>query len=330
MKIEFRKWVQKLQPIVSYFRRFWNVTPQKILVRTMSKNTKVLSAIAATILTVLVAYCFLPTLWFWISWEIIGAILVAIGCVGEWHLVMKHVPAHDPDPNHHRREVQFVTLVAIGVTMEFLGLMHTIPEALKLERDVANAVERTSVIESNNLVLKSNVAALEIELMETSNNVTKIDPINLPIKSMMALVHLGVCATNFIPSDIDRELAVFGGYLEIVDKQGARIAMLACREFDNQSRRVDGENPIRLYSMNFSWPITDKAFSALDPFGEKKWSERDLNREMAGIRIKAPAFGAHLSICYGSLKLTINGTMERAFSAPKYSDEIFPVAGHRD
>lgn len=63
-------------------------------------------------------------------------------------------PGHE---DHHRhRELQFILAVAIGVTMELIGLGHAIPEAIKLEGTV-------ETLSAENLVLRPNVAVVEIK-----------------------------------------------------------------------------------------------------------------------------------------------------------------------
>lgn len=64
--------------------------------------------------------------------------MVAIGCFGEWYL-FKYPATLGHETQHRARELLLIMLVAVGVTMEFLALTHTIPEAIRLEKDVAKA-----------------------------------------------------------------------------------------------------------------------------------------------------------------------------------------------
>ncbi|MGA2177324.1 MAG: hypothetical protein ABSH38_20305 [Verrucomicrobiota bacterium] len=102
----------------------------------MSSTAKAICAVIAIALTAVIGFVF-QWGWFWISWEIFGAILVSIGCIGEWMLLLS-----EEHSEHKNREKLFAIIVAIGVTMDVFGLIHAIPEALQLSRDVAEANER--------------------------------------------------------------------------------------------------------------------------------------------------------------------------------------------
>lgn len=77
--------------------------------------------------------------WFWIGWEISGAILVAYGCFQEWNLLFRREGSVVK-----RLERGYAILVAIGVTMEMIGLFHEIPAALKMEK-VMDGLEQTNL-----------------------------------------------------------------------------------------------------------------------------------------------------------------------------------------
>src|SRR5437899_12517248 len=68
-------------------RRFGNVISQNIHISTSNRKLKAICAIIATISIAAFGFLLLPSIWFWIGWEILGAVLVAIGCVGEWYLI---------------------------------------------------------------------------------------------------------------------------------------------------------------------------------------------------------------------------------------------------
>jgi hypothetical protein len=117
---------------------------------------------------------------FWVSWEITGGVLVALGCMGEWYLINRPTQERH-EPGHEILEKQCVMVVAIGVTMELFGLVvHTIPESFRLERDVrvatglAKSNELQVVIAQSNLArvtqmglgLKTNVASLGTAVLE--------------------------------------------------------------------------------------------------------------------------------------------------------------------
>ena len=131
------------------------------------KIPKTIWAILATISISVVGFFVLPSFWFWVCWEILSLGLVAIGCAGEWYLFLK--PAKESHESHHRRrELQFITAVAVGVWMEFLALAHAIPETMRLEKDVALANERAS---TNELAAKQ----LEMQFTETKTKLANAE-----------------------------------------------------------------------------------------------------------------------------------------------------------
>jgi len=121
--------------IAHFCRDLWNVIAQKIKTKMHRITIKVICATLMTISAVVLAFLLLPSLWFWVCWEILAAGLVALGCCGEWYMFLN--PAKKGHESHHRRkELQFITAVAIGVFMEFLALAHAIPEAIRLQNQV--------------------------------------------------------------------------------------------------------------------------------------------------------------------------------------------------
>lgn len=107
---------------------------------TKSKIPKMISGILAAILIAVVSYILLPLVWFWIGFEVFAALLVAVGCVGEWYLFHRPAGREKREKEQHRKfESRFILAVAAGVTMEFFALAHAIPAAIRLEKEAANA-----------------------------------------------------------------------------------------------------------------------------------------------------------------------------------------------
>jgi hypothetical protein len=131
-----------------------------------SKTPKIISGIIATISLIVALFVFLSPFWFWVSFEIIAAVLVAVGCFGEWWL--HHHPAgleRRAKDIHHSLESKIIGMVAIGVFMELFALGHSIREGVKLENKLAEANERASTNElkvaelmHENLELKKGLA----------------------------------------------------------------------------------------------------------------------------------------------------------------------------
>jgi hypothetical protein len=153
-----------------------------------AKIPKMICGIIATISIVVVGFFSLSAFWFWTCLEITAGGLVAGGCWGEWYL-FKNPPDEGDESQkllHRRKELQCIIAVAIGVTVEFAALSHAIPEAIRLEKDVEEIGTTNAQLVAENLVSRSNVAALELRVMEISNNVVKNDPRNQPILSFEA------------------------------------------------------------------------------------------------------------------------------------------------
>jgi hypothetical protein len=128
-----------------------------IRISKMSSTAKAICAISTIILIVAIGFIF-NWLWFWFCWEIVGTVLVSIGCVGEWLLLYKR---HDAE--HTRREKYFAIAVAVGVTMDVFGLLHAIPGALRLSHDVAEANGRASSNELQVAILRQEHDRFEMD-----------------------------------------------------------------------------------------------------------------------------------------------------------------------
>jgi hypothetical protein len=171
-----------------------------------NKIPKIISGIVCAISLIALGWLFLPLFWFWVSLEIVAAALVAIGCSGEWWL--HHHPAGREKierDEHLKLESRFIAMVSYGVIIELFALGHSIKEGKQLEDKVESgkvlvaAIGMTNAqLVTDNLVLRSNVVALELQVLETSNNVVKDNPLNQPIKSIDAEVYLFISGTNFI------------------------------------------------------------------------------------------------------------------------------------
>lgn len=164
----------------------------------MAKIPRMIWGIIIATFIAVVGYFSLSAFWFWVSLEIIAALLVAIGCSGEWWL--HHHPAgrrKKEKDEHHKLESRFIAMVSLGVIMEIFALGHSIREGVKLENEVSEAKEHVAMLESNNLVLRSNVAALELQVMEAKTNIAQIDPRNATISEMSATAILIVKGTEF-------------------------------------------------------------------------------------------------------------------------------------
>lgn len=141
-----------------------------------SKLPKMISGILAAILIAIVSYLLLPPVWFWIGFEVVAALLVAVGCVGEWYLFHHPAGREKREKEQHRKfEARFILAVAAGVTMEFFALAHAIPEAIRLELQVAQLNKETETlrIENHKLELIIKPRALTDEQAEVGIELLK-------------------------------------------------------------------------------------------------------------------------------------------------------------
>ena len=142
--------------------------------------------------------------------EILAALLVAIGCIGELILVFQKPPLKEEESRafekrKHFLERVFVCMVAIGVTMELALLPLSLRESARLNKEAGDARklaaesnERSKQLDlariglenqleelySTNLVLEKQVVALQITLEKTTNVVANIRPRQLTIDQM--------------------------------------------------------------------------------------------------------------------------------------------------
>lgn len=122
----------------------------------ISRIPKTIWGILAAISTAVFGFILLSSVWFWICWEVVASALVAIGCFGEWYLFK--TPATPSDEDCHRgKELHFILVVAIGVAMELIGLSRSIPEAIRLEGDVAKANLHIEELRQENLKLYAQI-----------------------------------------------------------------------------------------------------------------------------------------------------------------------------
>ena len=114
---------------------------------------RIISGIAITTSLVAVLWIFLSSFWFWASLETAAALLVAVGCGGEWWL--HHHPAgraKKAKDQYHLIESRFIAMVSIGVVMEFFVAGHQIREGAQLEQ--TNLAMTTNLADLNNKTLE--------------------------------------------------------------------------------------------------------------------------------------------------------------------------------
>jgi len=135
--------------------------------RNNATTKKMISGIIATISIIVIGAFAFSSFWFWTSLEIIAGLMVAVGCWGEWNL-FKNPAQGGHESAHRRKELQYILAVAIGVTIEFCALLHSIPEAIRLEQNVVD-------IGTTNAWLVATNVGLEIQLNETKTELANAE-----------------------------------------------------------------------------------------------------------------------------------------------------------
>jgi hypothetical protein len=280
--------------------------------------------------------------------------LVVFGVFGEGFEIIAKIFWEHWYKKHERK---FDKIGGVFWIIVIIGLALEIPEAAKVDKKTSEnelllanigttneqLALQVSLLDSNNLTLRSNVVALELQAIEISNNVVKSDfknnPLNQPIKSITAEVYLLILGTNFSDLRFPRppEMEKSEALIEIMGNAGS-FANMRCSEFETELTHAfdDGwvTNPpnARVYNMSFRWPNVDFASSYAEQNPHfKDWIERTnaslekLDKQMEFVWIFVPGMIKGAEISNGLCLLTINGQLLRQFSIPKETGDIFLI-----
>ena len=127
-----------------------------------------------------------------------------VGCVGEYIAEFKELPK---DPTKRKLfEKRSLKILIGGLVIGLIGLFKTTQlaglETAQLKTDAAKSEEHSKALEaarselikqieelrSTNLLLRSNVAALELEVAHVAKNMANMDPTNGPVRTVEAHV----------------------------------------------------------------------------------------------------------------------------------------------
>jgi len=197
--------------------------------------------------------------WSWVS--LVGIILVIVGVVLEgaeilawllsWlrrkrsEIVWRQPPeVHIPKWVHISDRIGWCILL-VGLALEWMG--HVDVEAItsrenrRVNSELGKALviagaanERAARLELENLVLRSNVVALELNLIQVNSNVFRIEPLNRPILSITASAWFTARTTNFTNIDPVKDnsfVTLSFGVSEEVQTNYWKI-QLRCRRFE--------------------------------------------------------------------------------------------------
>jgi uncharacterized protein YacL (UPF0231 family) len=159
----------------------------KAQIKNKMMPAKIISGIVVTISLMVGAFVLVPSFWFWASFELLAALLVAYGCIGEWYL--HHHPAgrakRDKDA-HHKQEARYIFAVAIGVAMEFFIVAHSIQEGVKMEVAVADANERAGKAEHESAQANERAAKFDADRVMVEKQAEEIRSTNLLLQTQLS------------------------------------------------------------------------------------------------------------------------------------------------
>ena len=150
------------------------LTPKKqiAMIKSTQKN---ISGIAAAIFLMVIAFVLLPAFWFWVSFEIVSALLVSIGCGGEWYLHPHPAGRKKVEKDeHHKLESRFIGAVVLGVTMEIFAVGHMIREGVKLDDKVSLAESRADEVSKKLLLAEDVIGELNPRKLSPENRATLV------------------------------------------------------------------------------------------------------------------------------------------------------------
>jgi hypothetical protein len=112
-----------------------------------------------------------------------------------------------PEAKEHLLERFFVMLVAAGVAGEVISTIFSLHEIAELNGVASAASERAAIVESNNLVLRSNVVALELKLQPRTISPSQHE-------RLVRALALGPKGPVFVQSDwTDTEASLLAGQI---------------------------------------------------------------------------------------------------------------------
>ncbi len=175
-------------------------------------------------------------------------------------------------------------------------------------------------------------AKLEKDAAEARLELAKLDPLNLPIKSVTAEVFLMVRG-DFHDWPFPNEMLKTSVHVSLCSKEIALVMLrcVACESFpimtspaepNATQANLDG----RFFSMSFAWPSSDW----IDAQDFKYWIDLNnastsmLDTEMVAAVISIPPLKSESAeVLQSSCVVTINGSIRRKFAVPK----SFPKTG---
>ena len=169
---------------------------------------------------------------------------------------------------------------------------------------------------------KEHTAKLENDAAQARLELARIDPINLPIKSIKAEIFLIVRGKFFDWYFTNPDTGKESSSVSIYDKEGA-VVTLRCTAFKSFEYLGSGGGSKaigRTFSMSFAWPSSDW----IDAQSEYRyWIERAnastamLDKVTVAADVVVPPSEDDMETVMSSFVVTINGSIQRKFVVPK-------------
>jgi|SRR6266480_820564 len=205
------------------------------------------------------------------------------------------------------------SLILIAGTVVFGAGAILTSRIIKAKQEASIGEANTKAAEANKAAADANERAviLDKKAAEARLELAKIDPLNLPIRSIRADIFL-IVRGEFFDWHFDTGPVLKGGAsgvnVSINGKDGA-LVRLQCNEFESIPAATTpnkGDIDGRTFSMSFVWPTTAM-----------------LDKELVGVLISLPPTKDDpekpADILQSSCVVTINGSIRRNFSVPKSS-----------
>jgi hypothetical protein len=215
---------------------------------------------------------------------------------------------------------------------------------------LARAKKLSAVLLIIGLVLEFwDAAKSDNEVRALSQKIAKIDPLNVPIHSMRAVVYLLVRGDfsndpTFFPNrtitkgagniPIQGDLPTLNTMFVINGKGGAWL-ILDCDKDESELSRIPGPGettagPVnaRRFNMVFNWPGPIMTSPEPSPAFRRFWIDRknistsELDKDGISASVMFFGFTKGMEVMEGSCDVTINGEIPRHFSNPKISDSF--------
>jgi hypothetical protein len=300
---------------------FENQLIQNMQIPIKSNIPQIISGIAATIISTLILWLFLPSFWFWMSSEIFAALLVAAGCSGEWWL--HHHPAgkkKSEKNEHHKIESRFIAMVSIGVIMEFFVLGHSIRESVILENKVSEARDRAAQLEKEAQSFRVKADALELQIEQN-------DPMNQPINDLSAEVRFIIKGDRH--THLSSETEGWSGWLTFCmgNDISNKVFFLNSDSADITVANILGGDTDRECDMKFRKPVSSLIFPEYPGWGTPAKNFDKIASLI--LQVRGLETNNSFTVLRGDVDVVINGQIKRRFDIPQQNERFGCISSQK-